>query len=270
MSRPSNSAPVVTAFGNQKGGVGKTTTCLGVADALARAGRAVLVVDLDPQANATAKLRAPDAPPPAHTVLDALMAAQSATGTIQAAIEPSTWHDIDVAPSPGRDLARFDHAHIELAPEGRLRKALAYDGGLPYDHILLDMPPALARLTFNGLTAAHQVIVVTEAQADSLAGVSEFLRSIREVQASVNTSLHLAGVAVTDYGSTLVEHQAALEELTSALPGLILTPLIPRRTVMSAVASTRRPISEQPGAAAVELAGLYDQLAEHLTLVGAR
>ena len=166
----------VVAVANQKGGVGKTTVTLGIADAAARRGLKVLVVDLDPQANATSGL---GVEAPGRTVDDALAADR--TGALADVVTASAWPNGTgpapaVAPSSPSLAAREPQLATDpIGAQDRLRHALegVADG---YELVLLDCPPSLGLLTVNGLVAADRVLIVTEPAAWASDGVEQMLR----------------------------------------------------------------------------------------------
>lgn len=178
----------IIALMNQKGGVGKTTTTVSLAAAIARQGRPTLVVDLDPQAHATLAL---GVEAPQRSVYDVL---------IDASIDPmdaiATNRDtLHVLPSQ-TDLAA---AEIELADEpdrqGRLRGALERLGSR-YEFVLIDCPPSLGLLTLNGLAAAREVIIPMQAHFLALQGVGKLLETVRLVGKAVNPRLRVTGVVL--------------------------------------------------------------------------
>jgi chromosome partitioning protein len=192
----------VVAVANQKGGVGKTTVTLGIADAAARRGLSVLVVDLDPQANATSGLGVSD---PVRTVDDAL--AVDRTGSLADVVTSSAWPNgagpvPAVAPSsPGLAAREPQLATDPIGAQDRLRHALEGVAGA-YDLVLLDCPPSLGLLTVNGLVAADRVLVVTEPAAWASDGVEQMLRTVSRVKELRRPDLEVAAVVVNRLGRT--------------------------------------------------------------------
>jgi chromosome partitioning protein len=204
----------VVAVANQKGGVGKTTVTLGIADAAARRGLRVLVVDLDPQANATSGLGVAD---PTRTVDDAL--AVDRTGAMAEVICASAWPNGTgpapaVAPSSPALAAREPQLATDpIGAQDRLRHAL--DGVTSgYDLVLVDCPPSLGLLTVNGLVAADRVLVVTEPAAWASDGVEQMLRTVDRVRELRRPDLTVAAVVINRLGRTrdATYWQAQLEE----------------------------------------------------------
>ena len=204
----------VVAVANQKGGVGKTTVTLGIADAAARRGLAVLVVDLDPQANATSGLGVAD---PGRTVDDAL--AGDRTGAMADVVTASGWPNgagpsPAVAPSSPALAAREPQLATDpIGAQDRLRHAL--EGVTTgYDLVLVDCPPSLGLLTVNGLVAADRVLVVTEPAAWASDGVEQMLRTVSRVRDLRRPDLQVAAVVINRLGRTrdATYWQSQLEE----------------------------------------------------------
>lgn len=195
----------------QKGGVGKTTSTVHLARGAALAEVRTLVVDLDPQANATSAL-AKDTPDRADvSVADALDPAGACS--LEEVLIPSLWPGVDVAPSTGASLAAGEQrvAAMNVGREARLRTVLDSVRDR-YDLILLDCPPALGQLTVNALVAARKVLVVVEAEQFSLDGLDMLRDTVRGVQGSYNPALEWAGVLVNKWRGTTT-NQEVLDEL---------------------------------------------------------
>lgn len=247
--------PTVTAIGNQKGGVGKTSTLLGLAAALAAAGRRVLVVDLDAQANASTALGAEGE----FDIYDVLSGGDP--GTLGQATVSTGWDGVDVVPGT-RQAARIEVESM-IAPELRLKSAA--DGAAEldrYDDVLLDLPPNLGRLTLNGLIYADRVLVVTEAASFSVGGVQEFLDTVAAVRRSphLNPGLLFAGIIVNKTHTPLTnEHAYQLDQLTEAFGDRVRRPVLPRRSAVEDAASARQPITALTGEGARTMSQLYGQ-----------
>lgn len=227
----------VVAVANQKGGVGKTTVTLGVADAAARRARRVLVVDLDPQANATSGLGLAD---PDRTVDDALAADR--TGALGAVVTSSTWPADGgptpaVAPSSPALAAREPQLATDpIGAQDRLRHALEGVADA-YDLVLVDCPPSLGLLTVNALVAADRVLVVTEPVAWASDGVEQMLRTVGRVREVRRPGLEVAAIVVNRVGRT---RDAGYwhSQLTEAFGELAAGPVRLRAAVAEAAAQS--------------------------------
>lgn len=228
------------AIGNRKGGVGKTSVTLGLATGFALIGRKVLVIDLDPQANVSEALEADGE----FDIFDVLHGGEA--GTLGQAITASSWAGIDVIPS-SEALARMESESI-MTPELRLKTAAWGAEELDaYDHVLIDLPPALGRLTLNGLIWADNVVAVTEPAAFSVRGVAEFLETVKKVQSlpHLNPALRFLGILINKTSSPLTsEHSFQIQELQEVFQDQVLTPHLPLRTAMQDSASSRIPLTK--------------------------
>lgn len=249
-------APRITSIGNRKGGVGKTSVTLGLATALHLMGKRVCVVDLDPQANATSTLGGD----PEFNIFDVLYAGE--TGTLGQAAVPSDWTGIDLVAGT-EDLARIDTENL-VGAELRLKAAAQDSAELDaYDHVLIDLPPAVGRLTLNGLIASDDVLVVTEPETFAVDGVQAFLAAMKKVQGAsyLNPQLKLAGIVVNKVKSPLTaEHKFQIEQLEDVFGDDMLKPYLPLRTAMTDSQSGRIPLSQIPTRGA---AILTERLVEH-------
>ncbi|WP_284987826.1 MULTISPECIES: ParA family protein [unclassified Arthrobacter] len=233
----------VTAIGNRKGGVGKTSVTLGLATGLRLIGKRVLVIDLDPQSNVTEALEGAGE----FDVFDVLYGGEA--GTLGQAITQTTWPGIDLIPS-SESLARLESEAL-LTPEMRLKTA-AYgaDELQQYDHILIDLPPALGRLTLNGLIWADRVLAVTEPAAFSVKGVTEFLDTVKKVRSlpHLNPQLEFLGIIINKTSSPLTsEHSFQIGELEDTYGTDVREPYLPLRTAMQDSVSTRSPLTKLAG-----------------------
>lgn len=243
---------VVVAVCAQKGGVGKTSLTLGYAACAAGRGRTVLVVDLDPQANATFALL-PDPPGSLPTVYD-LLHTRPEVGAAAGAVIPTDWEGVDLLPAD-RHLAAVE-SDGTLAVEQRLRRALAgvVDG---YDLVLLDCPPSLGRLAVGGLVAASHALVITEPGLAALHGVQETLDTVDTVRDAYSPALGLAGVVPNRVEPRLTEQAARLAELRDSLGELVWSP-VPKRAALAAAYGAGLPVTGYPGMPGDLLAVLAD------------
>ena len=243
------------ALVNQKGGVGKTTVTLGLAGAASAAGLRTLVIDIDPQANATTGMGVWES---ATTIDDAL--AHERAGGLRDCIVVSGWpiesgSRPDVAPSSPALASR--EAQLATDPVGaqdRLRIAMEGLADAPgYDLVLIDCPPSLGLLTVNGLFAADAALVVTEPGAWATDGVAQILRTVARISERRRNPLRSAGIAVNRLGRT---RDAAYwqEQLVAAYPELVHPPVHQRAAVAEAAAQSvpLRALGARPGAAEAE------------------
>lgn len=231
----------ILAVVNQKGGVGKTTVALGLASAAMMRGRRVLVVDVDPQANATTGLGVFDA---ATTVADVL--ARDHRGAAADAVCRSQWdppvgEPPDLVPSAPK-LAQMEH-QLATDPIGAQdRLAVALDGVAErYDDVIVDCPPSLGLLTVNALFAADRVLVIAEPAAWSLDGVEQILRNVRRIADRRDGRPEVAGIVVNRLGRT---RDAGYwhEQLHGTHGGLVLEPAIAMRAAVAEAAAQSMPI----------------------------
>ncbi|WP_051064423.1 ParA family protein [Acaricomes phytoseiuli] len=240
--------PTVIAIGNRKGGVGKTSVTLMIAEGLALKGRPVLVIDLDQQRNLTTTLKV-DGP---YTIFDVLYAGEA--GTLGQAIVPTAWSGISAIPGD-EGLVRIDTEPL-MAAEMRLKSAAwGVEELEAFDYVLLDLPPNLGRLTLNGLIWADYVLAVTETTAFSVSGLGEFLETVDKVrrQPHLNPDLKLLGILPNKFRSQLGEHQFQLEQMREAYGTDVLEPVLPNRTAVLDMQSSKAPLHKlgTRGAAAI-------------------
>jgi chromosome partitioning protein len=240
-----------------KGGVGKTTVALGLASAALRRGARTLVVDLDPQCNATATLDPGDTRATLAEVLETPRLA-----VLRAAITPSGWSDeVDVLvgseeleslnePDPGaRRLGKLSRALTELG-------TLLADGDLPYELVLLDCPPSLGRLTRSALVAADGALLVTEPTLFAVSGAQRAFEAVEETRAELNADLVQLGVVVNKVRPHSYEHQYRIAELREHFGALVMPVALPDRLAVQQAQGACVPIHQwgTPGAREVALA----------------
>ncbi len=227
----------IIACANQKGGVGKTTTVVSLASYLALDGQRVLVVDLDPQGNATSGVGL-DRQRIDRSVYDALVGGTGTTDLIQ----PTLVDGFSIIPS-SRDLAGVE---VELVPlPGRERRLAAVLSSVAeeYDYVLLDCPPSLGLLTINALTAADSVLVPIQCEYYALEALDQLMSTIDLVREHLNTHLRLKGVVLTmfDARTTLAADVSA--EVRRHLGDRVFNSVIPRSVRLAEAPSYGRPIS---------------------------
>ncbi len=246
----------VLVVSNQKGGVGKTTTAISLGAALVERGQRVLIVDLDPQANATSGLGiAKDA-----GVYAALLKERPITETIV----HTEIANLDLVPS-GSDMAG---AEVELVPlmarEYRLREALR--GATSYDTVIVDCPPSLGLLTVNALAAGDGVVVPVQCEYYALEGLAQLLQTIDAVRLRLNEKLEVVAIVLTMEDRRNRLSMQVTDEVRRHFPMLVARTRIPRTVRLAEAPSHGKPISlydpESRGAQAyAELAGeIIDRL----------
>jgi chromosome partitioning protein len=229
--------PRVIAVANQKGGVGKTTTTVNLGASLAEADRRVLVVDLDPQGNATTGLGINS-----RTLESSIYDVLLNDVPLEDCIEPTSVLNLFVAPA-SLDLAG---AEIELVSvmsrEGRLKRALA-DVKDDYDYILIDCPPSLGLLTVNALAAATEVLVPIQCEYYALEGLGQLMRNVDLVQRNLNPLLELSLIVLVMYdGRTRLGEQVATE-VREHFGSRVCRNVIPRNIRLSEAPSFGQPIT---------------------------
>ncbi|QHE74522.1 MULTISPECIES: ParA family protein [unclassified Rhodococcus (in: high G+C Gram-positive bacteria)] len=229
-----------TAVVNQKGGSGKTTTVLGLASAASARGIDTLVIDLDPQCNASEALGI-DYPVDGQTAAD-LLAGEFPGGATEV-VQASKWDHVSVIPAD-LDLSDID-AVAGLGVEQRLRVALDSDElRQQFPLILIDCPPSIGKLVSNALIAADNALVATEPSFMASRGVSKILQAIDTIQRYYNPTLTVAGVLIGRVPAQAREAAHRTAEIREALGDLVLPEVVPQRAAVAEAVGDRRPIHE--------------------------
>ena len=228
--------PRVLAIANQKGGVGKTTTAVNLGASLAELGYRTLIIDLDPQGNASTGLGI-DTRNLASSMYDVILSEAS----LEDCIEPSSVKNLFVAPA-SLDLAG---AEIELVPlfsrELRLKRAIegVLDG---FDFVLIDCPPSLGLLTVNGLAAAGEVLVPIQCEYYALEGLGQLLRNVELVRKSLNPTLEVSTIVLVMYDARTKLADQVVNEVRTHFGDKVCKMVVPRTVRLSEAPSYGQPV----------------------------
>ncbi|TNF61220.1 MAG: ParA family protein [Rhodobacteraceae bacterium] len=237
LSRPEG--PRIIALANQKGGVGKTTTAINLAAALVEKGCRVLLVDLDPQGNASTGLGI-EASQRLQTSYDLLLE----DAPLDEVIQQTAIRNLSIIPATV-DLSSAD---IELVANEK-RSFLLHDAlrqtaidRFAFDYILIDCPPSLSLLTVNAMVAAHSVLVPLQSEFFALEGLSQLMLTLREVRQTANPKLRLEGVVLTMYDRRNNLSQQVEQDARANLGDLVFRTIIPRNVRVSEAPSFAMPV----------------------------
>lgn len=226
----------ILAITNQKGGVGKTTTCVNLAASLAATKRKVLLIDLDPQGNATTGSGI-EKSTLKHTIYHVLLGDK----TLKEVVQTSEKGKFDIAPA-NRELAGAEVELVnEFARETRLKQAFA-DLGEQYDYVLIDCPPALNLITVNALTAAHAVMIPMQCEYYALEGLSDLVNTIKKVRAHLNPGLEIEGLLRTLFDTRNMLAQQVSADLSQHFGDKVYRTVIPRNIRLAEAPSFGVPV----------------------------
>ncbi len=254
--KPAETRPRIIALANQKGGVGKTTTTVNLGAALAARGKRVLVVDLDPQANATLWLGVD-----LRTLDQSMYHVLVKDVPLAAIIQPSTVAGIDLAPAH-LDLSAADLELVNSFEREILLKDTLAAVADRYDYILIDCPPSLSLLTINALVAAREVLIPLQCHYLAYLGVARLSETVRLVQRRLNPVLTILGIVVTMYDGRSAIHKEILEQIRAGFHGRVFDAVIRNGVkVVEASAASQPVVTYAPSS---PVAQSYNELAQEV------
>ncbi len=224
----------VIAVANQKGGVGKTTTAINLGAGLAALERRVLLVDCDPQGNATRGLGVDAAKPHLYQVL-------SGESPISSCIRPAAFPNLDVVPAD-RELVGVEVEFVNLEGWEKRLSAAVEEARPAYDTILLDCPPSLGHLTVSAMAAADGVLVPLQCEYFALEGISELITTVRRIQAGVNPRLGIFGILLTMYDERTNLSKEVAQEVRRHFAEKVYETVVPRNVRLAEAPSHGLPI----------------------------
>lgn len=253
----------VLSVSSLKGGVGKTTVALGLASASFSRGLRTLVVDLDPQSDASTGL---DVNPDGYgNIADVLENPKERT--VRQAIAPSGWnrhHEGSIDLLLGSPSAiNFDGPHPTVREIWKLEEALA-SVERDYDLVIIDCAPSLNALTRTAWAASDRVLVVAEPGLFSVSAADRALRAIEEIRRGVSPRLQPLGILINRTRPQSMEHQFRIRELREMFGPLVLSPQLPERTSLQQAQGAAKPVHMWPGEHAQEMAGYFDQILDQV------
>ena len=217
----------IFCIANQKGGVGKTTTTVNLAAGLAKSAQRVLMVDLDPQGNATMGSGV-DKRQLAHSIYDVLLESSSvAQALVRSDKLDAAGYGYDIL-GANRELAGAEVELVELERRERRLKAALGEVAAQYDFILIDCPPSLSMLTLNGLCSAHGVIVPMQCEYFALEGLTDLVNTIKQVRANMNQELAVIGLLRVMFDPRITLQQQVSEQLKAHFGAKVFDTVVPR------------------------------------------
>ena len=231
--------PRIVAVANQKGGVGKTTTAINLAAALAEAGMNVLLVDLDPQGNASTGLGL-EPSQREKTTYDLLIEDAPLVDVIRPTQVEGVWLCPSTTDLSSADIELFSNEKRSFLLHDALRQP-AIDG-FAFDFVLIDCPPSLSLLTVNAMVAAHSVLVPLQAEFYALEGLSQLMLTIRQVRQTANKALRIEGALLTMYDARNNLSQQVEADARANLGDLVFQTVVPRNVRLSEAPSFSVPV----------------------------
>lgn len=226
----------IIAVANQKGGVGKTTTSVNLAASLAINERSVLLIDMDPQANATSGLGV-NANAFRRSVYDCLVRGAK----ISEVVKSTAVSKLSIVPS-NEDLAGAEVELVTVPEREKMLKLAVVEAQGLYDFLIIDCPPALGMLTINALVAASSVLVPVQCEYYAMEGLGRLMSNVRRVQDSLNPALELEGILLTLYDSRNSLSRQVAEEIREHFKEKVYKTIIPRNVTLAEAPSYGRPV----------------------------
>ena len=224
------------AIANQKGGVGKTTTAVNLAAALAARDQRVLVLDMDPRGNAGSGLGVGS-----NTLSKGVYEVMTSSLPVKEALVPTVTPGVDLLPS-GQRLFGAEVELVEIPNRERVLKDRLEEIRDAYDYLLADCPPSLGLLTVNTLTAADSVLMPIQCEYYALEGLTQLLNAVRLIQQSLNPGLEIEGILLTMYDARLNLSREVADEARKFFSGRVYETVIPRNVRLSEAPSFGKPV----------------------------
>ena len=250
----------IVSFSNQKGGVGKTTSCVNIAAQIANKGKKVLLIDMDPQGNATSGLGLSKSKIK-KTIYDVIIGKCN----IKDAVIKTKFKNLSIVPAT-IDLAGAELELYELEENNTFSKIALESIDSDYDYIFIDCPPSLGMLTVNAMTAANGVVIPMQCEFFALEGLSQLMFTISRIKSHYNKDLNVTGILITMYNNRLILSAQVLNELRKHYADKLFETTVSRNVKLSEAPSFGLPVyyHEKRSKGAVEYLNIAKELAERI------